>query len=162
MKVTAIRLIESKDPVGVFGGWISDSSFNVDTIDECTSPSVCEYLEYEIFRWEFGIIWPKARLEGEDFSDEIKLIENFYASASEVFSDNHGWIRVPPTEFCGSIAENELIQEKLNNEIGYLKNTVLERDRNLQDANSIIGSSIMFMFASWVAAAISITLLILK
>lgn len=162
MKVTAVRVIENKDPIGIFGGWISDSSFNADTIDECTSPTVCEYLEYEIFRWEFGIIWPKARLEGEDFSDQIKLIENFSASAEEVFGNYHGWIRVPPTEFCGSIAENGVIHEKLNNEIDCLKNTVLERDRNLQDANRVIESSIMFMFASWIAAAISVALLILK
>lgn len=162
MKVTAVRLAESKDPVGVFGGWISDSSFNVDTIDECTIPTVCEYLEYRIFGWEFGIIWPKARLEGEDFSDEIKLIENFSASAHEVFGANHGWIRVPPTEFCGSIAENGLIHEKLNNEINCLKNTVLERERSLQDSASMITTSIMFMFASWTASAISIALLILK
>lgn len=86
MKITAVRLIFNKDPVGFFYGWVSDSSMNLDLIKECTSPWVCEYLEAEISEHKFGLFWKKARRVDELFHPEMEFAFGLNSSIVDMFA----------------------------------------------------------------------------
>lgn len=158
MKITAVRLIYNKDPVGIFCGWVSDSSMNLKLINESTSPLVCEYLETEISENRFGLLWRKARKGDELFPPDMEFAYELKSEIMDMFTVGYyPWTKIQAHD------ENKIKQiAKLNHEVSLLRKNILARERALQNSNSMITSSIMFMFAAWVVAAISIALLILK
>lgn len=155
MKVTAVRLINNRDPVGIFGGWLSDFSFDADTTDECTDPSACEYFEFEIDKLDFGIIWPKAGLEGEDFSEEVNFIESFSAKIFDTFESPSGWKQI----YSESVYFDKATYAA---NIIYLHNQIDACLDLVKLASKAEDTSIMFMFAACAVAFISAALLILK
>lgn len=163
MKITAVRLIENKDPVGVFGGWMSDSSLDLNLIRECMNPPECEFLETEISEKIFGVMWPRVRQEGEDLPSKMKFTLGLNLYILEIFTVGYFlWERFSDHKKQDSDENMDNRIEKLNNEIDYLNEKILEKGTSLECSDSITTKSIMFMFASWAVSFVSIALLILK
>lgn len=129
MKITAVRLIKYKDPVGVFGGWMSDSSLDLNLIRECMNPPECEFLETEISKEAFGIIWPKIRKDGETIPSDMKFTLKLNLDILDIFTVGYfQW------EKFADLQENQSMDkiiEGLNNEIEYLNALLARKDKSI-------------------------------
>lgn len=163
MKVTAVRLIENKDPVGVFGGWMSDSSLDLNLIRECVYPDECEFIETEIPKKMFGVIWTNVRKDDELIPSEMQFTLELKLDIIDTFTVEYFfWEKF--LDYKGHKSEEDMDKriEGLNNEINYLNEKIIERDISLECSVNMITTSIMFMFVSWAVTFVSMALLILK
>lgn len=102
MKAIAIRLKSNKEPVMVLGGhynqWTENDLFWA--IDECVNPNECEFINFEIEKWQFCISWPQQLEEYADsdknyFDLSNSVIGNdLMFNLDNVFSIENGWIEI--------------------------------------------------------------------
>lgn len=99
MKIMAIRLISNKEPVMILGGHCSDYDEDelFSRIDECTSPYLCEYVELNINKFMFGIMWrnPLDKMDDEgdyfDIGSGIETICDFRCALDDIFNTSKTW-----------------------------------------------------------------------